>query len=41
MIECPDVAIVQHASGVLKAAHNLFETGSMYHAIAMRSQLAY
>jgi len=28
MIECPDVAIVQHTSGVLKVAHNIFETGS-------------
>jgi hypothetical protein len=28
MLECPDIAIVQHTSGVLKVAHNLFETGS-------------
>lgn len=27
MLECPDLAIVQHTSGVLKVAHNLFETG--------------
>lgn len=30
MLECPDVAIVQHTSGVLKVAHNLFETGSKF-----------
>ena len=30
MIECPDIAIVQHTSGVLKVAHNLFETGSKF-----------
>jgi len=28
MIESPDVAIVQHTSGVLRVAHNVFETGS-------------
>lgn len=28
MIESPDIAIVQHTSGVLRVAHNLFETGS-------------
>jgi hypothetical protein len=28
MIECPDIAIIQHTSGVLRVAHNLFETGS-------------
>jgi hypothetical protein len=28
MIECPEVAIVQHCSGILKVAHNFFETGS-------------
>ncbi len=28
MIECPNIAIIQHTSGVLKVAHNMFETGS-------------
>jgi hypothetical protein len=28
MIECPNIAIVQHASGILRVAHNFFETGS-------------
>ena len=28
MIESPQVAIIQHTSGVLRVAHNLFETGS-------------
>lgn len=30
MIECPDVAIIQHTSGVLRVAHNVFETGISY-----------
>ena len=30
MIECPDIAIIQHISGVLRVAHNLFETGSEF-----------
>jgi hypothetical protein len=30
MFESPDVAIIQHASGVMQVAHNLFENGSMY-----------
>jgi hypothetical protein len=29
MIESPDVAIVQHASGVMQVVHNLFENASM------------
>jgi hypothetical protein len=28
MIESPDVAIIQHASGVMQVVHNLFENGS-------------
>jgi hypothetical protein len=28
MIECPNIAIVQHTSGILRVAHNFFETGS-------------
>jgi hypothetical protein len=28
MVESPDVGIIQHASGVLRVAHNVFETGS-------------
>jgi hypothetical protein len=28
MLECPELAIVQHTSGVLKVAHNVFESGS-------------
>jgi hypothetical protein len=28
MIESPDVAILQHASGVMQVVHNLFENGS-------------
>jgi hypothetical protein len=28
MAESPDVGIIQHTSGVLKVAHNIFETGS-------------
>jgi len=28
MIESPNIAIIQHTSGVLRVAHNLFETGS-------------
>jgi cellulose synthase/poly-beta-1,6-N-acetylglucosamine synthase-like glycosyltransferase len=27
LLESPDIAIVQHTSGVLRVAHNLFETG--------------
>jgi hypothetical protein len=30
MIESPDMAIIQHASGVMQVAHNMFENGSMY-----------
>lgn len=29
MIESPDVAIIQHASGVMQVVHNLFENASM------------
>jgi hypothetical protein len=29
MIESLDVAIIQHASGVMQVAHNLFENGSL------------
>jgi hypothetical protein len=28
MIESPDVAIIQHASGVMQVVHNLIENGS-------------
>lgn len=28
MIESPDVAIIQHASGVMQVVHNLFENAS-------------
>jgi hypothetical protein len=28
MVESPDVGIIQHTSGVLRVAHNVFETGS-------------
>jgi len=28
MFESPDVAIIQHASGVMQVAHNLFENAS-------------
>jgi hypothetical protein len=31
MLESPDVAIVQHASGVMQVVHNLFENASMCH----------
>ncbi|PMD58223.1 uncharacterized protein K444DRAFT_592129 [Hyaloscypha bicolor E] len=30
MFESPDVAIIQHASGVMQVAHNLFENGITY-----------
>jgi hypothetical protein len=30
MHESPEVAILQHASGVMQVAHNVFENGSMY-----------
>lgn len=30
MLECPDIAIVQHTSGVLKVANNIFEAGISY-----------
>jgi K+-sensing histidine kinase KdpD len=30
MFESPDVAIIQHASGVMQVAHNLFENASTY-----------
>jgi hypothetical protein len=39
MLECPDVAIVQHTSGVLKVAHNLFETGSKSHAAETKTYI--
>jgi hypothetical protein len=28
MIESPNIAIIQHTSGVLRVVHNLFETES-------------
>jgi hypothetical protein len=31
MIESPDVAIIQHASGVMQVVHNLFENASKCH----------
>lgn len=30
MIESPDLAIIQHLSGVMQVAHNLFENGSKF-----------
>jgi cellulose synthase/poly-beta-1,6-N-acetylglucosamine synthase-like glycosyltransferase len=30
MLECPDIAIVQHTSGVLKVGKNIFEAGISY-----------
>jgi hypothetical protein len=30
MAESPEVAIIQHASGVMQVVHNLFENASMY-----------
>jgi len=32
MFESPDVAIIQHASGVMQVAHNMFENASKYAA---------
>jgi hypothetical protein len=39
MLESPDVAIIQHSSGVMQVVHNMFEnaitylTNLIYHAI--------
>lgn len=35
MSECPEVAIIQHTSGVLKVALNVFETGSEYFLVVV------
>lgn len=37
MIESPDVAILQHASGVMQVVHNLFENGSQSQLHALLS----
>jgi hypothetical protein len=37
MIECPDVAIIQHTSGVLRVAHNIFESGSKFVELPFKS----
>jgi hypothetical protein len=30
MLECPQVAIIQHSSGVMQVAHHFFENGMAF-----------
>lgn len=38
MHESPEMAILQHASGVMQVANNVFENGSTYISIAAGSE---
>jgi len=39
MIESPNIAIIHRTSGVLRAAHNLFETGSKLYSAQIEALL--
>lgn len=39
MHESPEVAILQHASGVMQVAHNAFENGSMIFYPILKDQI--